>query len=125
MKKLLALVMALTMIMTMAVALATTDDGKLTIWTWDPTFNIAAMNIAKEMYQKDHPDVEIEIQEVLSEDIETNVTIAASSFDNSPSLFLSQLAMQISFTLASANSMFSFTTGTSSMTWYVMVNSGL
>ena len=39
--------------------IATTDDGKLTIWTWDKTFNIAAMNIAKEMYQKDHPDVDI------------------------------------------------------------------
>ena len=92
MKKLLALVMALTMIMTMAAALATTDDGKLTIWTWDPTFNIAAMNIAKEMYQKDHPDVEIEIQEVLSEDIETNVTIAASSGDLStlPDILLVQ-----------------------------------
>jgi lactose/L-arabinose transport system substrate-binding protein len=93
MKKLLALVLALTMILTIsACALATTDDGKITIWTWDPTFNIAAMNIAKEMYQKDHPDVEIEIQEVLSDDIETNVTIAASSGDLStlPDILLVQ-----------------------------------
>lgn len=91
MKKLVALVLALSMLLTVAGAMAA-EDGKITIWTWDPNFNIAAMKVAKEMYQKEHPDVEIVIEEVLSEDIETRVITAASSGDisNLPDIMLIQ-----------------------------------
>ena len=68
MKKLLCLMLAVAMMLG-CVALAD-EDGKLTIWAWDQNFNIKAMNIAKEYYQKDHPDVEIEIIEKLSSDRE-------------------------------------------------------
>ena len=67
MKKFMTLMLAFAMTISALGALAEAD-GKITIWTWDPTFNIKAMQIAKEMYQKDHPDVEIDIQEKLSED---------------------------------------------------------
>ena len=70
MKKLVTLMLALAMIIS-AVGVLAEADGKITIWTWDPTFNIKAMQIAKEMYLKDHPDAVIDIQEKLSEDIET------------------------------------------------------
>ena len=52
MKKLVTLMLALAMIIS-AVGVLAEADGKITIWTWDPTFNIKAMQIAKEMYLKD------------------------------------------------------------------------
>ena len=45
MKKLVALVLALSMVLSLAGALAA-EDGKITIWTWDPNFNIASMKEA-------------------------------------------------------------------------------
>ncbi len=91
MKKLVSLFLVLTMILSCTAALAA-EDGKITIWTWDKNFNIKSMEIAKEMYQKDHPDVEINIEEVLSEDIETRVITAASAGDisNLPDIMLVQ-----------------------------------
>lgn len=93
MKKVLSLLLISALVLCLVpTSLAATDDGKLTIWTWDPTFNIAAMNIAKEMYQKEHPDAVIEIQEVLTDDIETAVTTAATAGDLStlPDILLVQ-----------------------------------
>ena len=91
MKKLVSLLLALTIIVSCGAALAA-EDGKITIWTWDPNFNIAAMKVAKEMYNAEHPDVEIIIEEVLSEDIETRVITAASAGDisNLPDIMLIQ-----------------------------------
>ena len=91
MKKLVSLLLALTMIISCTAALAA-EDGKITIWTWDPNFNIAAMKVAKEMYAQINPDVEVVIEEVLSEDIETRVITAASAGDlsNLPDIMLVQ-----------------------------------
>ena len=91
MKKLVALLLALTMIISCTAAMAA-EDGKITIWTWDPNFNIAAMKVAKEMYAAINPDVEVIIEEVLSEDIETRVITAASAGDIStlPDIMLIQ-----------------------------------
>lgn len=49
-----------------------TDEksGKITIWAWDPNFNIAIMNEAKEMYRKDNPNVEIEVVDIAKADLE-------------------------------------------------------
>lgn len=92
MKKLLALALTLCMLLSLCSFAAAEADKKLTIWTWDPTFNIAAMKVAKKMYQQEHPEVEIDIQEVLSEDIETKVITAASAGDLStlPDILLVQ-----------------------------------
>lgn len=91
MKKLVSLLLALTIIVSCGAALAA-EDGKITIWTWDPNFNIAAMKVAKDMYAKTNPDVEVVIEEVLSEDIETRVITAASAGDisNLPDIMLIQ-----------------------------------
>ena len=35
-------------------AAASEEDNTLTVWTWDPNFNIYAINKAAEIYAKDH-----------------------------------------------------------------------
>ncbi|WP_110933925.1 ABC transporter substrate-binding protein [Paenibacillus bouchesdurhonensis] len=42
---------------------------EITIWAWDPAFNIAALNIAKEAYSKKNPDAKINIVEFAQADI--------------------------------------------------------
>ena len=50
---------------------ASSDPGKkeITVWAWDPNFNIAALNLAKEKYMAAHPDVKINIVENAQADI--------------------------------------------------------
>ncbi|WP_339158817.1 ABC transporter substrate-binding protein [Paenibacillus sp. FSL W8-0186] len=42
---------------------------EITIWAWDPAFNIAALNIAKEAYSQKNPDAKINIVEFAQADI--------------------------------------------------------
>lgn len=74
------------------VAGASTDANTLTVWTWDPKFNIYAMQEAEKFYQKDHPDFKLNIVEIKSDAIETKITTAASANDYSilPDIFLMQ-----------------------------------
>jgi len=92
MKKILSALLVAAMVIAMGAVAFAAEDGKITIWTWDPNFNIAAMKIGTEMYQKEHPDVEIEIQEVASDDIETAVAQAAvaGNLDTLPDIMLCQ-----------------------------------
>lgn len=56
-----------------------TEKEKITVWAWDPNFNIAIMNTAKELYATENPDVEIEIIEMAKTDVEQKLhTILAS-----------------------------------------------
>ena len=94
MKKLISLLLALVMVLSLGSAAFAAPgdqaDGKLTIWCWDKTFNIAAMNVAKEMYQAEHPDVEIDIQEVLWEDIESRIIASNGDTSTLPDITLIQ-----------------------------------
>jgi lactose/L-arabinose transport system substrate-binding protein len=45
-------------------------SGKLTIWAWDPNFNIPVMNEAKAVYTKDNPNVNIEVVNLAKADVE-------------------------------------------------------
>ena len=67
-------------------------DETLTVWTWDPAFNIYAMEEAEKVYQKDHPDFELDIVEVPWDDLQTKLTTIAQSqaFDELPDIFLMQ-----------------------------------
>ena len=40
------------------------DDNTITVWCWDKTFNIFAMEEAAKIYQEDRQDVKIDIVEV-------------------------------------------------------------
>ena len=70
------------------------DDGEqvLTVWCWDPTFNVYAMKQAEALYQKDHPNFKLDIQEKVYTDIEQSLITAAEAgnYDTLPDIFLMQ-----------------------------------
>jgi len=68
------------------------DDNTLTVWAWDPAFNIYAMEEAEKVYQQDHPDFKLDITEVTWDDLQTKLTTLAQSqaFDELPDIFLMQ-----------------------------------
>lgn len=69
----------------------TTESAKkITIWAWDPNFNIAIMESAKALYTAEHGDVEIEIVDYAKGDLEQKLqTILASGVtDELPDIVL-------------------------------------
>ena len=56
-------------------------DETLTVWCWDPAFNLNAMYEAEKVYQKDHPNFKLNVVETPWEDIQTKITTAATSND--------------------------------------------
>ena len=71
---------------------AAAQEETLTVWCWEPNFNVYAMEQAEKMYQKDHPDFKLDIQEKVYSDIETALITAAEADDYStlPDIFLMQ-----------------------------------
>ena len=71
---------------------APAGDQTLTVWCWDPAFNLNAMYEAEKVYQQDHPDFSLNVVETPWEDIQTKLTTAATSGDLStlPDIFLMQ-----------------------------------
>ncbi len=111
MKKILALVLALTMILPLAACggssssepkdgTSSTAQGgsggssanSLTVWCWDPAFNIFAMKEAEKIYQKENPDFTLNVVETPWQDLQTKLTTAATSgaLDTLPDIFLIQ-----------------------------------
>ena len=68
------------------------EDETLTVWCWDPNFNVYAMKQAEKAYQVDHPNFKLDIQEKVYSDIETALITAAEAGDYStlPDIFLMQ-----------------------------------
>ncbi len=94
-RKLVSAILAATVVGSMIAAVpvaAESNDETLTVWCWDPNFNIYAMKQAETAYQKDHPDFKLDIQENVYSDIETKLITAATSGDYStlPDIFLMQ-----------------------------------
>ena len=71
---------------------AASGSNKLTVWCWDPAFNIYSMEEAGKVYKASHPDFELEVIETPWEDVQTKLTTAATSGDLStlPDIFLMQ-----------------------------------
>lgn len=71
-----------------------TDNGdhELTVWTWDPAFNIYAMHEAEKIYREKDPQFKLNIEEITYQDIEAKITTAVASGDQStlPDIFLMQ-----------------------------------
>lgn len=66
--------------------------NELTVWCWDPNFNVYAMKEAEKAYQKDHPDFKLNVVVTPWPDIQTKVITAATSNDLStlPDILLMQ-----------------------------------
>lgn len=60
-----------------------TESNKLTIWAWDEAFNIVAAKEAKEIYQKENPDVEIDVVTMSQDDVVAKLNTSLSSGDYS------------------------------------------
>lgn len=54
-------------------------ENVLTVWCWDPTFNMNAMEKAEKVYQKTHPEFKLDMQEYTWDAIQTKVKTAAMS----------------------------------------------
>lgn len=92
-KKLISLAMTTAMVAGLACIPASAEgDNTLTVWCWDPAFNIYAMQEAEKIYQADHPDFSLEIVETPWADVQTKLTTAATSgdLDTLPDIFLMQ-----------------------------------
>jgi lactose/L-arabinose transport system substrate-binding protein len=68
------------------------EAAHLTVWCWDPGFNVYAMNEAVKIYQEDHPDVRIDVVETAWDDIQQKLTtsLSARQTDNLPDILLMQ-----------------------------------
>lgn len=68
------------------------ESNKLTVWCWDPAFNLYAMEEAEKLYQKTHPDFDLEIVETPWDDIQTFINTAGQSgkIDGMPDILLIQ-----------------------------------
>lgn len=66
------------------------DDNTVTIWAWDEAFNIVAANEAKEIYEKENPDVDIEVVTMAQDDIvaKLNTSLSSGSYDGLPDVVL-------------------------------------
>ncbi len=64
------------------------DDKTITVWTWDDTFNVPAVNAAKDRYLKDHPDVTINVVSMAQDDIvqKLNTSLSSGTYDGLPNV---------------------------------------
>lgn len=71
---------------------AAPEGNELTVWAWDPAFNIYAMQEAEKIYQQDHPDFKLNIVETPWDDLQTKITTLAQSQElgELPDIFLIQ-----------------------------------
>lgn len=69
---------------------STSGTKKITVWAWDPNFNIAIMNDAKAIYTKEHPDVQIDVVEMAKGDLEQklNTVLASGVKEGLPDIVL-------------------------------------
>jgi lactose/L-arabinose transport system substrate-binding protein len=52
------------------------DVSEITIWAWDPNFNLAALNIASEFFAQTHPDITVNIEETSQDEITLRMNTA-------------------------------------------------
>ena len=64
----------------------------ITVWCWDPAFNVYAMNEAAKIYRKDNPNVTVNVVETPWDDLQQKLTTSFSSRQtgNLPDIILMQ-----------------------------------
>ncbi|UOE95296.1 extracellular solute-binding protein [Alkalihalobacillus sp. LMS39] len=67
-----------------------TSAEAITVWAWDPNFNIKAMELAKETYASINPDLEINVIEYAQDDIiqKLNTSLSSGSTSGLPNIVL-------------------------------------
>lgn len=94
MKKVISVLLALVLCLSLLSVSAMAEDGshKLTVWCWDPAFNIYAMQQAAEVYKAVDPQFELDVIETPWNDLQTKLTTAGMSSDLTtlPDIFLCQ-----------------------------------
>lgn len=73
-------------------AMSSSAEQKLTVWAWDPNFNIYALKEAEKIYKADHPNFTLDIVETPWDDLQVKLTTLAESHETSqlPDIFLVQ-----------------------------------
>lgn len=68
------------------------SEEELSVWCWDPAFNIYAAQQAEAFYQKEHPNFKLNIIETPWPDVQTKVIATATSgdYDSLPDILLMQ-----------------------------------
>ena len=68
------------------------EGGTVVVWCWDPAFNLFAMEHAARIYKEVNPAFEIDIVEVPWDQIQDELTVAATTgdFNTLPDIFLMQ-----------------------------------
>lgn len=68
----------------------TSSTKEITVWAWDPNFNIAIMNEAASRYSAKNPDVKITVAEMAKADVEQKLhtTLASKTKDGLPEIVL-------------------------------------
>ncbi|MEH7094909.1 ABC transporter substrate-binding protein [Neobacillus vireti] len=69
---------------------ASKDTNKVTVWAWDPNFNIKAMNLAKDAYKSINSDVDIQVIENAQDDIiqKLNTSLSSGTTKGLPNIVL-------------------------------------
>jgi len=93
-KKLIVFLLAGITILSLAACSDTGDNNnssdKITIWAWDESFNIKAVNKAAEVYAEINPDVEVEVVTMAQNDIVAmlNISLSSGAYDGLPDIVL-------------------------------------
>lgn len=93
MKKKLVSLLVLGLVLAMATGgVAAQSDTTITIWAWDPAFNIYALEEAAKIYAEINPHVEFNIVETPWDDVQTKLTTAvmAGQLGTLPDILLMQ-----------------------------------
>jgi lactose/L-arabinose transport system substrate-binding protein len=87
---LLVLVMATCLFAGGATEMAADSTTPITIWAWDPNFNISIMQEAINRYQVNHPEAQFQIVEIAKADLEQKLhtTLAAKTKTGLPDIVL-------------------------------------
>lgn len=89
----------------------TKETKEVTVWAWDPAFNIAAMNLAKEAYEKTNSNVKINVVENAQADIvqKLNTGLNSGSTKGLPNIVLIEDYRAQSFLQAYPDSFYELT----------------
>jgi lactose/L-arabinose transport system substrate-binding protein len=73
-------------------AAAVPEPVTITVWCWDPGFNVYAMNEAAKIYRGDYPNVTVNVVETAWNDIQQKLTtsLSANQTDSLPDILLMQ-----------------------------------